>query len=113
MAVGDPERLDEVVQLADEQLGLPELGAAVRVVRAAPVADLVVVDDRALVAEIPEREEVVVGRAGPAVQRDKRCGIGSEVAGHAIPRLGLLAVEREDDGSLLHVHLRASLGSRT
>ena len=47
MAVGDPERADEVVQLADEQVDRPEVGAAVRVVRAAAVAELVVVDDRA------------------------------------------------------------------
>ena len=44
VAIGDPERVDEVVQLADEELGRPELGAAVRIVRAAAAPDLVVVD---------------------------------------------------------------------
>ena len=74
VAVGDPERVDEVVQLADEQVDRPEVGAAVRVVRAAAVAELVVVDDGPAVGEIGEREEVVVGRAWPAVKDDERRG---------------------------------------
>ena len=71
--VGDAERLDEVVQLADEEVDRPELGAALREVRAAAVAELVVEDDRAAVTrEVADGEQVVVRRAGPAVQRDER-----------------------------------------
>jgi len=44
--VGDSERLDEVVQLADEELDRPEICTAVRIVRAAAVPELVVMDDR-------------------------------------------------------------------
>ncbi len=54
VAFGDPERLDEVVQLADEEVDRPEVGAAVRVVRAAAVAELVVVDDGPSLAEVGE-----------------------------------------------------------
>ena len=108
VAVGDPERVDEVVQLADEELGRPELGPAVRVVRAAAVAELVVVDDRALVGEVCEREEVVVRRAGAAVEDDERRGrrgvAGLQLACHAVPGLGFA----EGNGALAHVHLRDS-----
>ena len=94
MAVGDPERVDEVVQLADEEVDRPEVGAAVRVVRAAAVAELVVVDDGAAVGEVGEREEVVVRRAGAAVEDDERRGrsgvAGPQVAGHAVPGLRLV-----------------------
>src|SRR6266487_1503621 len=45
-----------------------------RIVRAAPVADLVVEDDRAVISEIDEREQVVVGRARATVERDQRRG---------------------------------------
>jgi hypothetical protein len=72
VAVGDPERADEVVQLSDEQVDRPEVCAAVGVVRAAAVAELVVVDDGPAVGEIGEREEVVVGRARTTVQNDER-----------------------------------------
>ena len=112
MAVGDPERVDEVVQLADEELGRPELGSAVRVVGAAAAADLVVVDDRARAGKVGEREEVVVCPTGAAVQDDERrgsiCVAGPELAGHAVPGLRLLAGERERDGALAHVHARDS-----
>src|SRR5256714_12075329 len=49
MPVGDPERVYEVVEVADEQRDRPEIGAAVGLVRAPAVADLVVEDDRAAV----------------------------------------------------------------
>src|SRR5438477_7027084 len=72
VTVGDPERVDEVVKLANEQVDRPEVGAAVRVVRAPTVAELVVMDDRPAAGEVGEREEVVVGRAWPAVKDDER-----------------------------------------
>ena len=109
MSVCDAQRVDEVVQLPDEELGSPELRAAVRVVRAAPVPDLVVMDDRAGAAEIGEREEVVVCRAGAAVENDeRRRPVGSEVARDAVPRLGAVSGERERDGSFAHLHRRDS-----
>src|SRR2546423_1014591 len=43
VAAGESERVDEVVQLADEELDGPEVGAALWVVGAAAVAELVVV----------------------------------------------------------------------
>ena len=104
VAVGDPEGIDEVVELADEELDRPELGAAVGIVRAAAVADLVVVDDGAVGREIREREEVVVRPARAAVEDDERCGSvrgpGAQVAGDAVPRLRLA----ERDGALAHLH---------
>ena len=111
----DPESIDEVVELPDEKLGRPELRTAVRIVRAAPAAELVVVDDGAAVGEIDEREQVVVGRPRPAVEHDERwrlAGIpGTQVARDAVPRLRLLAAEREGDGALAHFHAAASLRS--
>ena len=108
VAVGDPERVDEVVQLADEEVDRPEVGAAVRIVRAAPVAELVVVDDGTSVGEVGEREEVVVRRAGAAVEDDERRGrsgiAGPQLAGHAVPGLRLV----EGDGAVAHLHLRDS-----
>jgi len=56
VAVGDPERVHEVVQLAHEEVDRPEVGAAVRVVRATAVPELVVVDDGAAVGKVGERE---------------------------------------------------------
>jgi hypothetical protein len=63
--VGYPERLDEVVELPDKEIDRPEVRAAIRIVRAAAVAELVVVDDRATLGEVGKREQVVVCRAGP------------------------------------------------
>ncbi len=52
-------------------------------------------------------------RAGAAVQRDERrrlVGVTrSQLAGHAVPGLRLLAVEREGDGAFAYVHPAASL----
>ena len=112
MAVGDPERVDEVVQLPDEQVDRPEVGAAVGVVGAAAVAELVVVDDGPAVGEIGEREEVVVGRAWTAVKNDERRGrgrvAGPQLARHAVPGLRVLAGEREGHGALARIHRRDS-----
>ena len=112
VAVGDPERADEVVQLPDEQVDRPEVGAAVGVVGAAAVAELVVVDDGPAVGEIGEREEVVVGRAWTAVKNDERCGrrrvAGPQLPRHAVPGLRVLAGEREGHGALARIHRRDS-----
>jgi hypothetical protein len=108
VAVGDSERVDEVVELANEELDRPEVGAPVRIVRAAAVPELVVVDDRAAVGQVGDRQEIVVGGPGPAVQDDerrRRRGVpGPQLAGHAEPRLRL----PEGDCALAHLHLRDS-----
>jgi hypothetical protein len=107
---GDAERVDEVVQLPNEELGRPELGAAVRIVRAAPAAQLVVMHDRAAVGEVDEREEVVVRPARAAVEDDeRRRPVGSQIARDPVPRLRVIAAVREGDGSLEYVHVAASL----
>ena len=54
MAIGDPERLDEVLELAHEEGGRPELGAPVGIVGAAAASDLVVVDDGTRAGEVGE-----------------------------------------------------------
>jgi len=106
--VGDSERLDEVVQLADEELDRPEICTAVRIVRAAAVPELVLMDDRAAVGEVGEREEIVVRPARPSVQHDewrrRVCVARSQVAGHAVPRLRF----REGSGAFANVHARDS-----
>jgi len=54
-----------------------------------------------------------VRRAGPAVEGDERRGrrrvTGPQLAGHPVPRLRLLAVDRKGDRALAYVHLAASL----
>ena len=108
VAAGDPECVDEVVQLADEEVDGPEVGAAVGVMRAPAVPDLVVVDDGAAVGQVGEREEIVVRRARTAVKDDERCGsrgvAGAQIPGHAVPRLRFA----ERDGAFVHVHARDS-----
>jgi hypothetical protein len=108
VTIGDSESVDEVVELTDEEIDRPELGAAVGIVRAAAAPDLVVVDDRAVGREIHEREEVVVCPARAAVEDDERRGsvpvAGAQVAGDAVP--GLRLAER--DGALAHLHPRDS-----
>src|SRR3954454_12686219 len=98
MPFGDSERVDEVVELADEQVDGPEVGSALRVVRAPAVADLVVEDDRpAVMREVGEREEVVVRCAGATVKGDEGGGsIGlarPQLTVDSIPRLGDVAIE--------------------
>src|SRR5205814_5713224 len=106
MATGDPERIDEVVELADEQLDRPELGAALRVVRRASVSDLVVEDDRAAVREVGKRKQVVVRRARAAMERDQRRGgvrvVRVQVAVDSVPGLGDVTVEAEGGLALVH-----------
>src|SRR5207237_6473708 len=111
MARADAQRVDEVVQLADEEVDRPEVGAALRVVRAPSVAELVIEDDRApALGEVGEGEQVVVRGAGPAMEHDQRSGRAfvprSELAVDAVPRLGRLAADLEGHGSVAH---RASL----
>ena len=106
---GDSERVDQVVELADEQVDRPEIRAALRVVRAPAVADLVVEDDSAAVLrEVGEHEQVVVRRAGAAVKGDEWGGsIGvarAKVAVDSVPRLGDVTVEAK--GSLAFSHGR-------
>jgi hypothetical protein len=83
--------------------------------RAAAVPELVVVDDRTFAGEVDEREEVVVRRAWPAVEDDERrrhaVVAGAEVARDAVPRLRILAAEREGNGALANVQAAASLRS--
>src|SRR4029077_9816743 len=103
------------LELADEELGHPELRAAFRVVRAAAAAELVVVDDGPTVGEIDEREEVVVCSARPAVEHDERRGrvrvARAQIARGAVPRHRIVAAERERNGALAYVHDAASLRS--
>ena len=73
MPVDDAERVDEVVQLAHEEIDRPEVGAPVGAMRAAAVAELVVVDDRpAVTRQIGQGQQVVVRGAGAAVKDDER-----------------------------------------
>ena len=107
--VGDPERVDKIVELPDEQVDRPEVGAPLRVVRAPAVADLVVEDDSAAVLrEVGEHEQVVVRRAGAAVKGDEWGGsirvARTEVAVDSVPRLGDVTVEAK--GSLGFSHGR-------
>ena len=108
MAVGDPERVDEAVQFSNEQVDGPEVGAAIRIVSAAAVAELVVVDDGPRAGEVREGEQVVVRRAGAAVEHDERRrsvgGAGSQIARHAVPGLPALAFEREGHGAFACLH---------
>jgi len=71
VAARDPERVDEVVELADEEIDCPEVAVAPLVVCAAAVTDLVLEDDRAFTGEIGERQEVIVRCSRTAVQSDE------------------------------------------
>ena len=115
VAAGDAERVDEVVELADEQVDRPEIRAALRVVRAPAVADLVVEDDRApVLREVGEREQIVVRRAWAAVEGDEWGGrigvVREEVAFDSVPRLGEFAVEPKR--SLVFSHRRNGIQRR-
>ena len=100
------------MQLTDEEIDRPEIGAALRIVRAAAVAELVVVDHGAAVRQVGEGEEVVVSRSWAAVEDDERRGLsgiaGTQVADDPVPRLRVLAGERKGDYALAHVHGRDS-----
>jgi hypothetical protein len=106
--IGHAESLDEVVQLADEEVDRPKVGSSVRVMGAAAVAELVVVDDGPVTCEVDQREDVVVRRAGAAVKDDERrwhSGVARpQLAGHAVPGLRLV----EGDGALAHLHVHDS-----
>ena len=102
-----PQRVDEIVQLAHKQLDRPEVGTPIGEVRAAPIAQLVVVDDSpAIMREIRERQEVVVRRAGAAMENDQRrwsAGVvRTQVARDAKPRVGDLIAEIERNRALSH-----------
>ena len=116
--VGDSERVDQVVELADEKVDRPEIRAALRVVRAQPVADLVVEDDRATVLrEVGEREQVVVRRAWAAVKGDEWGGrigvVRAEVAVDSVPGLGDVIVEAKRSLSFLHRRNGISAATRS
>ena len=106
VAACDAQRADQVVQLADEQIHRPEVGASLRIVRRATVPDLVVEDDRSAVGEIRQRQQVVVGGARPAVQDDERRGrvrvVRPQVAVDSVPGLGGVSVERKRCCRLVH-----------
>ena len=104
---GDSERVDQVVELADEQVDRPEIRAALRVVRAPAVADLVVEDDRAAVLrEVGEREQIVVRRAWAAVEGDEWGGrirvVRAEITVDSKPGLGDVTVEAKLGLSFSH-----------
>jgi hypothetical protein len=86
------ELVAEGVQLVEEELERP---VDVRLLLRAAAADLVVEDDRARVlGESFERREVVVRRAGTAVEREQRRSPRLELAGDAIPRAAARMLER-------------------
>lgn len=100
VSVADPERIDQVVELAHEQLDRPEIRAAVREVGAPSVADLVVVHDSAIVArEIRQGEQAIVDAARATVKHDQGSGrrrvIRPQRARDSIPGLRSLALETE------------------
>src|SRR5205823_12643051 len=71
--LADAEVVDEVRKLPDEELHRPEVAAAFGEMRRPAVPELVIEDDGASVAgQAGERQQVVVGRAGAAVQEDER-----------------------------------------
>src|SRR6266550_5477075 len=115
---GDSERVDQVLELADEKVDRPEIRAALRVVRAPAVADLVVEDDRApVLREVGEREQIVVRRAWAAVEGDewggRRIGVvREEVAFDSVPRLGDIAVEPKRSLVFSHRRKRYSAATR-
>ena len=100
---GDSERVDEVVELADEQVDGPEVAVPPLVVRRSAVADLVVEHHGAVVGEVGQRQQVVVRRAGPPVERHERGGaVGTELAVDPVPGLGGLVVVAERNGPFAH-----------
>ncbi len=109
VALSQAERVDEIVELADEEIDRPEVGAPLRVVRAAPVADLVVVDDgAAAVGQIRDREQVVVRRPRPAVEDDQRREclrvVWAQLVRDAVPGLGRLVADVERNRALAGRH---------
>jgi hypothetical protein len=101
VVIGDVERRDEVVQLADEQLDGPEVSAPLGQVRAAAVAELVVVDNGpAAGGQVGQGQQVVVCGAGTAVQDDQRRCVAVRLARDPVPGLVRLAADLERNGPL-------------
>jgi hypothetical protein len=71
VAVGDAQRLHQIVQLRQEELNRPEVGCRVRQMRGPAVAELVVVHDGPVTGQRRQPEQVVVRAAGAAVQHDQ------------------------------------------
>src|SRR5690348_6473661 len=95
----EPELLAYGRDLLTEDVDTPvDVGRAVGF----PAADLVVENNGPLGREAFERCEVVVRRAGAAVQREKRSRRRVEVSDEAVPR----AVPVEVDVSLARTHRR-------
>src|SRR4030095_13148972 len=89
---GDAEMLDEIVELVDEQLHGPEIGALVAQMRRKAAAQLIIMDDRAdTLCQALEAIEIVVRRAGTAMERHNGQLAAVELARDAIP--GLVAPE--------------------
>ncbi len=76
------------MQLPDEEVDGPEVGAAFREVGGAAVAYLVVEDDLPPVTgEVGQREQVVVRAPGPAVQHDERQRLPAAGVRSRVPRI--------------------------
>jgi len=98
VAPGDAELVDQAGQLGGEPGHGVVVGAAVGKVRRPAVAGLVVEDDgAAVVRQVDQGQQVVVGRARAAVHGDQRRRAGpgpggGQVANHLIPDLVALEV---------------------
>src|SRR3954453_23961173 len=88
-----PEAAEKVVELLEEQVDGPEVGALVGQVRGLAGTKLVVVDDRpALLREPRHPQRVVVCGAGPSVEDHDRWP-GPELPGDAVPRPPVVEVD--------------------
>src|SRR3954447_12097288 len=88
-----PEAAEKVVELLEEQVDGPEVGALVRQVRGLAAPELVVGAHRpALLREPRHSERVVVCGAGPSVEDHDRWS-GPELPGDAVPRPPVVEVE--------------------
>ena len=103
----EPELAAYRVELVAEALDAPrDIRETVRLA----AADLVVEDDGALVGECLERCEVVVRRAGSAVERDQRRARSVDVADDSVPRAatlpGYVSLVRADGRRISRCYLR-------
>src|SRR5487761_1928234 len=79
--------VEQVVELVEEQIDRPEVLAFVGSVRRAPATELVVVDDRPTPkGERGQREHIVMGHTGSAVEHHQGGEWGLEVTGDPVPR---------------------------
>src|ERR1044071_4246087 len=86
IGAGDPEHLQQVRELVEEQLDGPEIDALVGQVGRAAAAQLVVVDDGASALREPfEPLRIVVPTAGTAMQDDDRPLCPVEAPGDPVP----------------------------